>query len=91
MTTTRQNTGSVLNNLEEVIPNAEFWGLSSASELNNVLAILVMSGRIAAYRILPKGAFRIRWTTAVDQGLAWELIDQAQEINRKIEGGGNWQ
>jgi hypothetical protein len=50
-----------------------------------------MAGKINSYRILPKGAFQISWATAVDQGLAWELIDQAQEINRKIEGGGNWQ
>jgi hypothetical protein len=50
-----------------------------------------MAGKVAGYRILPKGAFKVRWSSARDLGDAWSLIDQAQAINAKIEGGGNWQ
>ena len=72
--------------LEEVIPNANHWGCSSPAELASILAILVMAGKVAQYRILPKGAFKVRWTTAKDLGDAWSLIDQAQAINAKIGG-----
>jgi hypothetical protein len=82
---------SNLGFLEEVIPSANHWGCSSPAELASILAILVMAGKVAQYRILPKGAFKVRWATAKDLGEAWALIDQAQAINAKIEGGGNWQ
>lgn len=80
--------GSNLGSLEEIIPNANHWGLSSPSELNSVLSILLMAGKVAQYRILPKGAFKVRWATARDLGEAWALIDQAQELNQKLEGRG---
>lgn len=83
------NTELNSESLEEVVPNAEHWGCSSPSELNSVLSILLMAGKVSGYRILPKGAFKVRWFTARDLGDAWSLIDQAQAINAKIEGG-NW-